>query len=209
MNKLLLTAASLTFLATTSYASSTIIVPVPKANEIAAKSELKLNLNSLVSEVPYMVTCSVNSSSSRPVDVALVPELAKNGGFGVTTINGKAMAMHNNGQLQSGENKLSFMASINKNDQANFIKLKNLDDHNSITVAHCDGQPVSNVKSFADRKVGSGYFYVYNHLPVYLDISVGNWTPTSYCIPPYYSYYIWVSTNNQNISVDGTHIYPI
>jgi hypothetical protein len=132
------------------------------------------------------------------------PRLAPNGGYGVVTINGKPV-LQNTGTLQSGENTFSFMTSVSTSKAKNsFLLIKNLDARYASTIKSCQAKPVTNMTSAADQTHG-GYFYVTNHFPYFLDITVGNFTPTPYCIYPFTSQYVAVSTAYQNIDVLGTH----
>lgn len=207
MNKFLASALTLTLLSVScsSFASSTIAISVPSNNTIAAKADIEIPLNSLTNDVPYMVTCDLDSSSPSKLDMSFAPRLAPNGGFGVAKLNGKPV-LKNVGSLQSGQNTFSFMVSVMANDKSksNVMIMKNLDDRFSASVKTCQAQPVTNVVAAANRMAG-GYFYITNHLPYYVDISVGNYFQTDYCIYPYSKAYIEVTTGYQNIDIVGTH----
>jgi hypothetical protein len=151
--------------------------------------------------VPYIVTCTLESTS--PIDMSFTPHLAPKGGFGVTKLNDKDFTK-NLSSLQSGKNTLSFMTSVADKNKTNELVIKNLDDTYSTTVKSCQATPASNVSSITN-KAAAGYFYVTNDFPLFLDVAIGNYYPTEYCIPPYYKLYVGVSSNNQDVEVIGTH----
>jgi hypothetical protein len=206
MSKLFATTVAVACLTGSSfvYASSTVTLPIPANNVIAANSELALPVDSLTTDVPYMVTCNVDSSAPAELDMSLAPSLAPKGGFGVAKVNDKLM-LKNVGTLASGLNTVSFMASVSGNkEKPNQIIFKNLDNHFTSTVKSCEAKPVSNVSS-TQNGVAGGYFYVTNNLPYYTDITVGNFTPTGYCLYPNSVTYITVTTAYQNIAIVQTH----
>jgi hypothetical protein len=205
MNKLLATTLAVACVSASmaAYASSTVTIPVPANNVIAAKSELALPLNALTTDVPYMVTCNVDSTAPAELDMSLIPHLAPNGGFGVAKVNDKPM-LKNVGTLQTSHNTVSFMASIATQAKPNEMILKNLDDRFTSVVKSCEAKPVANVTSAAN-KVASGYFYVTNNLPYFVDITVGTFFPTGYCLYPNSKSYITVSTGYQDIAIIQTH----
>jgi hypothetical protein len=206
MNTLLARSIALTFLmgSCAVYADSTINLPLNGNGQIAPNSEIALDLNPLTNDVPYMITCEVESSSPTNLDMSVTQHLAPNGGFGVAKVNDKPM-MRNVGALQNGQNTLSFLASVGtKGNAANQLILKNLDNRFASNVKSCQARPASNVTDMANR-VHGGYFYVTNHLPYYVDITVGSYFPDAFCIPPYMKQYVSVSTAYQDIDIVGTH----
>jgi hypothetical protein len=206
MNKLLASTIAVACISGSSlaYASSTVTLAVPANNVIEAKSELALPIDALTTDVPYMVTCNVDSTAPAGLDMSLAQSLAPKGGFGVARVNDKPMS-NNVGTLNSGHNTVSFMASVSTNkDKPNQIIFKNLDARFTSVVKSCEAKPVSNVTDTA-HQVAGGYFYVSNNLGYYVDITVGNYTPTGYCLPPYSVNYILVSTAYQNIAIVQTH----
>jgi hypothetical protein len=205
MNKIL-AVLTLTFLTGSSavFANSTIALPVPSNNVVAAHSTLDLDLNSLDVNVPYVVSCNVESSSPETLDMHVAQQLAPKGGFGIAKVNDKSVVKEV-GTFQSGQNTFSFMASVGSNKNVvNKMVLKNLDNRYSATVKSCQAQPASN-STLAANKVGGGYFYVTNDFGYYLDITVGAYFPDGYCIPPYSRAYITVSTPYQDIEIVRTH----
>ncbi len=206
MKKLLATTIALACLSGSSlaFAASTVALAVPANNVIQAKSELALPMDALTTDVPYMVTCDVESTAPTGLDISLAPSLAAKGGYGVATVNAKPM-FNNVGTLKNGENTVSFMTSISNNkDQPNQIIFKNLDSRFTSVIKSCEAKPVSNVTDAA-HQVAGGYFYVTNNLPYYVDITVGNFTPTGYCLYPNSVTYISVTTAYQNIAIVQTH----
>jgi hypothetical protein len=207
MRKLFATTFTLSFLSLNAYASSTITLPLPSDKTIKANATAELKLDALTSDVPYKVTCELESPSPTALDMSYTPQLAPNGGFGVTTLNGKAIT-NNVMRIEAGQNTFSFLASVadNKN-PANSLLLKNLDDRYNVTLKSCQANPVANVTAAANLNTltRGGYFYVTNRLGYYLDINVGNYVPTGYCIPPNFKQYVSVSTDNQNIEIVGLH----
>jgi hypothetical protein len=202
MKKLLGTTLALTVLSASMSAFATSTITIPVNNSIAANATAVINLDTLTPDVPYMVTCDVEASADK-LDINLAPKLAPKGGYGVSRINDREI-LKNTGALQNGHNTLSFMASIAPKSSSNTVSVKNLDNHAAAVLKSCQAQPVSNVTMNAN-KVGAGYFYVTNYLGYYLDITVGNFSPTPYCIPPYYKQYIFTTTSYQDIDVVATH----
>lgn len=194
---------ALTLASCSVYASSTIHLAMPNNQMITAHSEANIPLDSLPTDVPYMITCQMNATSPTTQDVKLSRQLAPNGGFGVTKLNNKPF--HEVGTLQAGDNTFSFMVSISSDKtKTNQLTIKNLDDRFSASITSCQAQPVSNVTSAANQLSG-GYFYVTNHLPYFVDIGVGNFIQTTYCLYPYSKQYVETSTSYQDIDIIATH----
>lgn len=206
MNKLLTFTTTLIFVFVNSaFASSTIHLPVANEVTIVPHAEKEVSLDALVRDVPYMVSCTLHSTSPNPSDMDFSPRLAPKGGFGVMKLNDKSIVQHI-GALQNGENTLTFLVSVpdNHKQETNAFVFKNLDNRFSVTLKACQAQPASNVTTAANRMSG-GYFYITNYLPCFLDVSIGNFIPTNYCIPPFSKAYIETSTSYQNIDIVGTH----
>lgn len=186
-----------------SFASST--VNLKAQNDIGPQSEFNLPLEGLLNDVPFIVSCELHSQSAKSLDIQIAPKLSKNSGFGVTKINETA-APQNMGALKSGKNKLSFLVSVaeNKDGKTNVINVKNLDRQYSVAINNCQALPANNVTSAAN-KVGGDYFFISNHLPYFADVTVGNFFPTEFCIPPFSRLYVQTSTHDQNIDIIRTH----
>lgn len=206
MNKYLAYALPIAFfsLNTSLYANSMINLPGQMA--IAPNAETNLPLYALTNDVPFIVTCEMDSNAPSKLDIKFSPKLVRNSGFGVIKINNQAISQQDLGALSPGKNTLSFLVSIadNKDQSSNILNIKNLDQRYTVNINACHALPANNVTTAAN-KVAGGYFYVTNHLPYFVDISVGNYFPTNYCIGPYSRYFIETSTYNQNIDIISTH----
>lgn len=187
-------------------AGSTVNIAVPSPAMIAPHAVMELPLDSLMQGVPYTVTCTLESRAPSGSDLHIAPVLAPDSGFGVVKLNDDPV-LKNTGTLHSGMNTLSVMVSVTagRKPAINALSLKNLDDQYPLSVKACQARPVTKMVTSAEKKVTGGYFYVTNHLPYFLDITVGNYFPTPYCIYPFLRQYIQVSTNNQDIDVVDIH----
>lgn len=186
------------------FASST--VQLPTNSTVAAKSSIEIPLDGLSKDVTYVVSCRADSSSPTTVELSLAPHLAKNSGFGIVKMNGKA-ALKNIGSLEKPHNTISFLTSVANSDgkTPSTIIVNNLDDRYSVTINECEAKPASNAVTKGGGYIIGGYFYVTNRFPYFLDIAVGDYSPTLYCIYPYTRQFIETSTSFQDIDIVGTH----
>jgi hypothetical protein len=206
MRKLLATLSLFSFTCA-AYANSTVTMPLPADNTIKANSTAELKLDFLSSNIPYKITCNMESAAPMTLAMSFAPILAPHGGFGVVSLNGKETS-HNVLRLAAGQNSFSFMTSVadNKN-LANTMQFKNLDDRYSVTLKSCQAEPVPNVTALTGNSnlMRSGSFYIQNNLGFFLDVTVGNYVPTAYCIPPMHTQYVSVTTDNQNVNIITIH----
>lgn len=56
---------------------------------------------------------------------------------------------------------------------------------------------------FAKTEVKSGYFNITNNTDKVVKVGVGNWFPTQYTVGPHATVPVFVSTDNQNIQING------
>lgn len=207
MNKLLSSTLACTLLTASVSAFAGTTVQLPTNNTIAAKSSVEIPLDGLNKDTTYVVSCNVDSSSPNTLQLSVAPHLAKKSGFGIVKMNGKS-ALKNVGSLEKPHNTLTFLTSVAKNDgkAPNGIIINNLDDKHVISINSCEAKPASNtVAKGGSYILGGGYFYVSNPFPYFLDILVGDYSPTPYCIYPYLTQLVETSTSYQNINIVGTH----
>lgn len=56
---------------------------------------------------------------------------------------------------------------------------------------------------FAKVEAKSGYFNITNNTDKVVKVGVGNWFPTQYTVGPHATVPVYVSTDNQNIQING------
>ncbi|MDR3476729.1 MAG: hypothetical protein P4M14_01695 [Gammaproteobacteria bacterium] len=170
------------------------MVALPGGGEIAPAGTLSIPLSPLMKEVHYNVTCQITNAQSEPVDMRF--ELKQVYLYGQVTLN-TANLDNLQGTLQTGENTLiANEVSINGSIAATLV-FRNLDYAHPVEVGHCSARPAINTK----MATHGGTFVATNQTDKTIQIEVGDFFPTTYTLDPFSNRWVYVSTNNQSITI--------
>ncbi|WP_367607417.1 hypothetical protein [Legionella sp. W05-934-2] len=195
---------ALSALFSNTYASQEISLPWNKISQ-TNQAEHIVSLNGLQPYTAYNVSCSFFNSLETSVDFLISPRLLPESQYRNVQLNQKPLA-NNHGQLQAGNNLISFDIEVQKEDSQHYNQLTLKSDSNTPPIlTECIATPLTNnVRHNQHSEVSSGgYFFAYNDTNHPVTITVGNFFPTKYAIKPHGRKMVWVSTDNQDIHVIG------
>lgn len=162
---------------------------------------LSIPLSPLLKDVHYNLICHINNPQAETVDMRFEPS-ATHITYGKVVLN-EAVLDNLQGSLQSGENTLTVNEiSIAENEHST-LQFKNLDFKNTAQISNCVAKPA--IHAVLATYNNGGSFIIYNNTFRAVEIGVGNFFPTPYTIYPHSARWVFVSTDNQNISINNIY----
>jgi hypothetical protein len=192
-----LLASSLTVAAPSPTSSA---ISLPGGGKVSPAGVLSVSLAPLLKEVHYDLSCQISNSQAEAVDMRF--ELSHSyTQYGQVSLN-EGILDNLQGSLQVGENTLT-VAEISISGNGNpALQFKNLDFNHTVEVSNCLAKPAIKPRL---KPMSGGSFIAYNDTGYVVNMKVGNFFPTPYTIYPYSSRWIFVSTDNQNISISDIY----
>ena len=191
-------------LSTLALLASTVVTAAPTSSSIVLAGggtvtpagTLSISLAPLLKDVHYNLTCQVNNPQAEEVDMRFEPSQSYTM-YGQVSLNDAALD-NLQGSLHSGENTVAVNEISVSGNGNSALHFKNLDFNHAVQVSNCVARPSVKPKLMP---TSGGSFVAYNDTGYIVNIKVGNFFPTPYTIYPHSSRWVFVSTDNQNITI--------